>query len=393
MNKKFNKDLSNLARPKTMNDVIGQNHIKEFFKRMTKSEKFFSIILYGKPGIGKTSIAYAILNDMKLNYAYFNAATNNKKDLIEIIELNEAIIIDECHRLNKDKQDILLPLLENGKIKIIGTTTENPFFVINPAIRSRLTVIQLYELTNHELFLGLKKTIKNFNLDVNISDYFIKKIAKQSNGDFRHATKILDQLDTFFRGTKINGDILKIVKSFSFYSDRSGDGHYDLLSAFHKSLRGSDVNASLYYLGRLIKSGDIIGMERRILMVATEDVSLADPNIILRIKILLDTAKQVGFPEANIVLSNAVIQLAKAEKSNTAYKSISNVMNLIENGGIYPIPKHIKDSHYKNAYKLNNGIGYKYPHDYKNAQVKQQYLPNEIEDKVFFLPNERDKIK
>lgn len=380
------------VRPETLNDVIGQTHIKTLLNKMIEEKTKISLLLYGKPGIGKTSMAYSICNDMKMTYSYFNAATGNKKELVELINMNDYLIIDEIHRLNKDKQDILLPAIEFGKISIIATTTENPYFVVNPAIRSRLHILELKELNVDEIISGMKNVIKKQKLKLKINDKLLMKIAQFSNGDYRYCLNILNLLEKLFSNKEVDESTLKIVMpSIHFYSDRNSDGHFNLLSAFHKSLRGSDVNASLYYLAQLIESGDILGLERRMLAVAYEDIGLANPNIALRVATAIDAAKKLGFPEAKLPLANAVIELAKENKSNSAYLAINAALEAINNGEVYEMPKHIMDGNYSSSKKLGRNIGYKYPHDFGGI-VDQEYLPKELKDRKFYKKNKNDKI-
>lgn len=379
-------------RPTNLSEVVGQSHIMPFLKRIVEKREKVSILFYGKPGIGKTSLAYALCNDLKVTYAYFNAATGNKAELQEKINFSDFLIVDEIHRLNKDKQDVLLPAIEFGKVKIIATTTENPYFVVNPAVRSRVHILELKELSPAEISEGLKNIITRHKLKIEISDEMLLEIAKQSNGDYRYCLNILNLLEKLYSQEEVTKDVLKtLMPSMHFYSDKDGDGHYDLLSAFHKSLRGSDVDASIYYLARLIESGDIIGLERRMLAVAYEDVGLASPNVALRVVSAVESAKRVGFPEARIPLVNAVIDLASAPKSNSAYMAIEAALEMVRNGGVYDIPDHMKDAHYASASKLGKGVGYKYPHDY-GGYVEQQYLPDKIKNKKFYRKNEKDKL-
>ncbi|NQZ65912.1 MAG: replication-associated recombination protein A [Mycoplasmatales bacterium] len=385
-------DFANNMRPKKIKDIVGQKHLIPLLKKIVDERHMTSLIFYGKPGIGKTSIAYALCNDLGLSYSYFNAASGSKKELEEHLKISDVVIIDEIHRLNKDKQDILLPKLERGKVKIIATTTENPFFTVVPALRSRTHILELKELTVKDIEDGLKKIIKSQKIDINIDNKILKKISIASNGDFRYAINSLNLIHKLYGKKKITDEILKtVIPSIHFYSDKSGDGHYDLLSAFHKSMRGSDIDASLYYLTKLIESGDILGMERRMTMVIYEDIGFADPNVTLRVSAALENVKKVGFPEARIILSFAVIDICKAAKSNSSYVAIENARNALLKYGSFDIPKHLKDSHYASAGKLDRGKGYKYPHDYGGV-VKQQYLPDEIKDLKIYKKNENDKI-
>jgi putative ATPase len=285
-----------------------------------------------------------------------------------------------------------LPIIEKKNITIIATTTENPYFNIIPALRSRMHILELNSLNVDDIAKGLKKIVKNKIIDIKITEKLIKKIALISNGDFRYAINSLNLIKKLYGERKITESIIKNVLSSShFYSDKKSDGHFDLLSAFHKSLRGSDIDASLYYLALLIKSGDFIGMERRIIMATYEDVGLANPNLTLRVTSALENVKKIGFPEAGIILTYIVIEICKSNKSNATVIARNNAMNLIKKRGVFEIPKHLKDGHYKNAKELGNGIGYKYPHNY-GGYVKQQYMPNEIKNEKIFKKNKNDKI-
>lgn len=378
-------------RPTSVSEIVGQSEIKDFINKMIQKKEKISLLFYGKPGIGKTSFAYALCNDLKVTYTYFNAATGSKKDLESILGFSDYIIVDEIHRLNKDKQDLLLPAIEFGKIHVIATTTENPYFVVNPAVRSRMHILELKELSSKEIVEGLRNIISKHSLKTTISDELLLEVAQNSNGDYRYCLNILNLIERLYSDSEVTKDTLKtLMPSIHFYSDKDGDGHYDLLSAFHKSLRGSDVDASIYYLARLITSGDILGIERRMLAVAYEDVGLANPNVALRVVAAIETAKKLGFPEARLALSVAVIDLAKAPKSNSAYLAIDKALESIKTSS-HDIPNHLKDAHYNSAKKLGRGVDYKYPHDY-GGFVKQQYLPDEIKDEVFYKENKNDKL-
>lgn len=385
-------DFANKLRPQSLDEIVGQSHIINLLKKMVEKNHLTSLILYGKPGIGKTSVAYALCNEFKLSYSYFNAATGNKKQLEEHLKISDVIIIDEIHRLNKDKQDVLLPKLERQKVKIIATTTENPFFTVVPALRSRTHILELKNLSVSEIAQALKKANNKLENKLNISQNLLEKIARHSNGDYRFALNSLNLISRLYGKQKINEKIIKnVIPSMHFYSDKQGDGHYNLLSAFHKSLRGSDIDAALYYLAQLINSGDLIGIERRMIMVAYEDIGFADPNLSLRISQVLQNANKVGFPEARIILSFGVMDLCKAKKSNSAYKSIAKAQQVIQQKGVFDMPSHLKDAHYASAKKLGNGTGYKYPHDF-GGHVEQQYLPDEIKDIKIYQRNPNDKI-
>ena len=382
--------LSEILRPKKLEEIVGQKHIIPFLEKSIKSKTPISLILYGEPGIGKTSLAYVLCNEWNVKFNLFNAANDNKKKLLEILENNFAIIIDEIHRLNKDKQDIILQKLEIGKNIVIATTTENPYFVVNPALRSRMHILELKRIENDDILKKMQKLKKDMN--INISTNLLNDIIKYSNGDIRYCINIFELLQKLYKNEKITNKIIKeIVPTIRFHSDKNGDNHYDLLSAFHKSLRGSDINASIYYLSKLIKTGDIIGMERRLLAVVYEDIGLANPNIGFRLMAALDSAKKLGFPEARLPLSQITIEIANCAKSNSSFLAIESALELINNGIDYEIPNHLKDSHYKSSRLLNRGLNYKNPHNFAQ-KINQKYLPEKIDDKVFFIKNKNDKI-
>lgn len=384
------KNLAEQLRPKTLDEVVGQKHLMDLLLRMREKREIFSLIFYGQPGIGKTSLAFALANDLKKTSAYFNAATDTKAKLVEIISFADVIIIDEIHRLNKDKQDILLPAIEFNKIQMFATTTENPFFVVNPALRSRTNILELKPLVVEDVVDGLLLACKKLEKDKLFSKEVLEQIALSTGGDYRQSLNVLNVVIKLYGDEIITSEIIKkVIPSAVFYSDKNGDGHYDLLSAFHKSLRGSDINASLYYLAKLILSGDLLGIERRMLAVAYEDIGLANPNIALRVKTAIDAAKRLGFPEARLPLASATIELASAAKSNSTILAIDSALEEVKKGD-QAIPDHLKDAHYASAAKLNRGKGYKYPHDF-GGYVQQQYLPDKLINKKFYIKNTNDK--
>lgn len=384
----MSKPLALKLAPKSLNDVIGQTHLLgegKILTNLVKNGKLFSMILYGKPGIGKTSIANAIINDLGVRYRFLNATINTKKDLDVIIEEAKmygelVLIMDEIHRLNKDKQDILLPQLESGLITLIGMTTSNPYHAINPAIRSRCQLFELKELNTEDIIVGLNKAIKHPDLEgIEIDDKSIELIAKLSGNDLRYAYNLLEIAFYSTDDKKITEAKIRTINSKPvFFSDKDGDGHYDVLSGFQKSIRGSDVDASLHYLARLIAAGDLESIYRRMSVIAYEDIGLANPAIGPRVDAAINAAERVGLPEARIPLGTIVVEMALSPKSNTAHVALDMALKDIEDGNVGSVPAHIK----------TDSTEYKYPHDYKGAYVVQQYLPNKLKNKKYYIPKD-----
>ena len=378
--------LAESLRPKNLNDVIGQKHLigeNKILTNLVKNKKIFSMILYGKPGIGKTTIALAIVNDLKLKYRSLNAVINNKKDFDAVVDeakMNNGLVVimDEIHRLNKDKQDLLLPYLENGIITLIGLTTSNPYHSINPAIRSRCQLFELKELDDDDIKYAVKNAINSQILkNIVIDDKCIEFIVSSSSGDLRHAYTLLEVAYYSTEDYKITLDILKNINSKPvFFHDKNGDGHYDVLSAFQKSIRGSDVNAALHYLARLIEAGDFESIYRRMSVIAYEDIGLANPIMGVKVDACINACERIGYPECRIPLAQTIIELALSPKSNSAYLALDKAMKDIENGNTGNVPNHIKTT----------SKDYKYPHDYPNSYVKQQYLPDKIKNRVYYEP-------
>ena len=384
----MNKPLALKLAPTTLSEVIGQNHLLgegKILTNLVRNKKLFSMILYGKPGIGKTSIANAIVNDLGERYRFLNATINTKKDLDIVIEEAKMydgmiLIMDEIHRLNKDKQDILLPQLESGLITLIGMTTSNPYHAINPAIRSRCQLFELKELEIDDIIEGLKKAIKHPDLKgIEIDDKSIELIAKLSGNDLRYAYNLLEVAFYSTDNKKITEkEIKKINSKPVFFSDKNGEGHYDVLSGLQKSIRGSDVDAALHYLARLTIEGDLDSIYRRLSVIAYEDIGLANPAIGPRLDAAINAAERVGLPEARIPLGTIVTEMALSPKSNTAHIALDEALSDIEKGNVGDVPKHLK----------NPSDTYKYPHDYKNAFVKQQYLPDKLKNKKYYHPKD-----
>ena len=375
--------LSNLLKPKTLNDIVGQKHLvgnNKILNNMVKNQKLFSFILTGKSGSGKNSIANALVNDLNQNYRYFNAVIHSKKDLDIIFEeaklyKNLIVIADEFHRLNKAKQDLFLPYIENNLITIIILTSQNPYFAINPAIRSRCQIFKLEELTETDIYEGINKASKYLE-DLNITEEAKRMISKLSNGDLRFAYNLLEVAYYYNENHLIDENLIKEINpQANKFLDKNADYYYDLLSGLQKSIRGSDVDASIYYLALLIERGDIESILRRLIVIAYEDISLANPTIGIKVMAAYQNAITVGLPEARIILSQIVIEMALSVKSNSSYKAIDEAINLIK----------LKDYGVNPNVKIHTTT-YKYPHDYKNNFVNQEYLPRDIKSKKFYVP-------
>lgn len=368
------KPLAILLRPTTLKDCLGQKHLigeDKVLSNLVKNQKIFSMILYGKPGIGKTSIAISLVNDLNVRYRMLNATINDKHDFQVVFEEAKlydglVLILDEIHRLNKDKQDLLLPQIESGLITLIGMTTSNPFHSINPAIRSRCHLFELKPMSEDDIFEGLEKAVKkNILPNLQIDNNSLHYIANVSGSDLRYAYNLLELAYYSSKDGNINLDFLKSLNNkHNFFHDKNEDGYYDVLSAFQKSIRGSDVNASLHYLGRMLKAEDLDSIFRRLTVICYEDIGLANPSMGPKVMAAISASERVGLPEAIIPLANVVIELALSPKSNSAYLAINKALEDIDTGRCGNPPNHIK----------TNSKDYKYPHDYKNAWVNQQYL-------------------
>ena len=382
----MNELLSIKLRPKSLDDVIGQEHLVSKGKilyNLVKNKKLFSMILYGHPGIGKTSIALAIVNELDVRYRTLNAVINNKKDFDVVVEEAKmyngiVLIMDEIHRLNKDKQDLLLPYLESGLITLIGMTTANPYHSINPAIRSRCQLFELHDLTYDNIITALNKAITSGYLEgIKIDDSTIDYIAKVSGSDLRYAYNILEIAYYSANDGEVTLDLVKNINNKpNVIYDKNGDGYYDLLSAFQKSIRGSDVNAAVYYLARLLNGDDLEAVCRRLAVIVYEDIGLANSSMGPKVMAAIESALMLGLPEARIPLAAVVIELALSPKSNSAEMAIDKAFADIQTGNTGNIPKHL----------INGNPDYKYPHNYKNSYVKQQYLPDKIKDSVYYYP-------
>jgi len=390
----MNELLSIKLRPTKLEEVIGQKHLlgkDKVLYNLIKNKKIFSLILYGKPGIGKTSIANMIVNELNITYRSLNAVINNKKDfdiVVEEAKMNNGLILimDEIHRLNKDKQDLLLPFLESGLITLIGLTTSNPYHSINPAIRSRCQIFELKEINEEEIKEAINNLIKKDVLkDLKIEKDAINYIINIANNDLRYVYNLIEIAYYSSKDKKINIDLLKnIANKPNIFHDKSEDGYYDTISAFQKSIRGSDVNAALHYLAKLIVVGDFDIIIRRLTVIAYEDIGLANTSIGPKLDAVIKAVERLGMPECRIPLSNIVIEMALSPKSNSAYLAIDNALNDIENGIVSKVPTHIK----------NHSKEYKYPHDFPNHYVKQDYLDERLKGKIYYQPqNNKNELQ
>ena len=400
--------LAYRMRPKTIEDIVGQDHIlnkDKLLYRAIKADKLTSMILYGPPGSGKTSLASVIANMTFSHFMSINATTAGKEDMKNVIEEAKTfkdtygkktiLFLDEIHRFNKAQQDFLLPFVEKGNIILIGATTENPFFEVNNALISRSIIFQLKQIEADDVAKVLKRAINDKenglgNENIEIDEDALMFLANLSNGDIRRA---LNGLELAVLTTDKTNDKVHItleiakecIQENSMRYDKDGDEHYNAVSAFIKSMRGSNPDAAIYYLARMIKSGeDPKFIARRIVICAAEDVGLADPNALVVATNAFNALERIGMPEGRIILAEAVDYIARAPKDNSSYLAIDKALDLVEKTGNLSIPVHLRDSHYKGASKLGNGIGYLYPHDYPGHFVEQQYLPDEIKDKRFF---------
>lgn len=395
--------LAYRMRPQKIEDVLGQEHLVapgKIIHRMVSAQRLTSMILYGPPGTGKTSIASAIAGSTQHAFRTLNAATDSKKDLEIVVEEAKMsgtviLLLDEIHRLNTTKQDFLLPHLENGRIILIGATTENPYIAINPAIRSRAQIFEVKPLSPEAIELGLKRAIAdsvnglgNFNIQIDAET--LRHFATVTNGDIRSA---LNALELAVLSTPPNDEGAIVITTAiaeeclqrkRLTHDKNGDAHYDVISAFQKSIRGSDVDAALHYLAVLLEAGELLIACRRLLVIAYEDVGLGNPAATERTVAAVTAAEKLGLPEARIPLAFAVTDLALSPKSNTTYRAINQALADIHAGKTGPVPNHLRDTHYNGSDKLGRGIGYQYPHDFANHWVKQQYLPNTLLGTQYF---------
>lgn len=401
--------LADKLRPKSIYDMVGQSHIigkGKVINKLIENKTIPNMILYGPPGTGKTTLANIIANVTGKKYIKLNAVNCGVKEIKEAIDNSKRdlfsyngiiLMLDEIQALNKKQQQSLLEVIEEGSVTLIASTADNPYFVVYKAILSRSTIFEFKPIAKEDIYIGLKKAVEKLKLiytyeSISIEDEALKYIANTSNGDMRSA---LNKLELAFNvGIDIGSNTVNITledtincsnKKILSY-DNKGDDSYSVLSAFHKSLRGSDENAAIHYLARLIKAQDMQSITRRLLCVASEDVGLAVPQAITITNACVDSALKLGFPEARIPLAQATIYLARCPKSNSVLNAIDGALSDLDNIEIGEIPDHLKDAHYAGAKNLGRGIDYKYPHNYPNNYINQQYLPDSIKDKKYYTP-------
>lgn len=397
------KPLAYRMRPRKISEVVGQQHLVgegKIIWRMVKAKMLSSMILYGPPGTGKTSIASAIAGSTKYAFRTLNAATDTKKDLQIVVEEAKMsgtviLLLDEIHRLDKVKQDFLLPHLESGRLILIGATTENPYININPAIRSRTQIFEVKPLSEKDIQSGIRQALTDTerglgNQKVELTEEAILHLTRATNGDLRSA---LNGLELAVQSTEPDEEgqititleiVEECVQRKALTHDKDGDAHYDVISAFQKSIRGSDVDAALHYLGRLVEAGELAIICRRLMVTAYEDIGLGNPAAAARTVSAVQAAEKLGFPEARIPLADAVIDLCLSPKSNSGITAIDAALADIRQGSVGEVPDHLRDAHYQGAKELERGVGYQYPHEYPHAWVNQQYLPDKLKYKKYY---------
>lgn len=404
--------LAARMRPVTLEEVVGQQHIigkNKLLYRAIKADKLGSVIFYGPPGTGKTTLAKVIANTTSADFTQINATVAGKKDMEEVVEKAKntqgmygrktILFIDEIHRFNKGQQDYLLPFVEDGTLIMIGATTENPYFEVNGALISRSIIFELKPLEKEDIKTLLKKAVYDKEkgmgaYDAEIEEDALDFLAELSGGDARHALNAIE-LGVMTTNRSEDGKIHitlsvaeECIQKRVMRYDKNGDNHYDTVSAFIKSMRGSDPDAAVYYLARMLASGESVTfIARRMMVCASEDVGNADPQALMVAVSASLAAERIGMPESQLILAQAAAYIASAPKSNSATMAIDRAMEAVQEKGNLPIPTHLQDAHYKGAAKLGHGTGYQYAHNYKNNFVKQQYLPYELNGKEFYSPS------
>lgn len=388
--------LADFVRPKTFDEVLGNERVIEILKKLISSEQMISLILYGPTGVGKTTLAGIITSHYPLNHFKFNASTDSKsvlKQIVETVKLyqNVLLVVDEIHRMNRDIQDYLLPYVEKGEIILIGLTTENPYIAVNPAVRSRVSIFKLIRPGGLEIESFLKNIdLSIYDKDISVDDEVFKTISVACNGEVRTAINMLELLVlTANHGDKITVEsIEKYLPEASKSTFKTGDNYYDILSAFHKSVRGSDVNAALHYLARLLSAGDLESLVRRIRAIVYEDIGLANPLMGVKVDAACNTALKVGMPEARNALGAITIEMCISPKSNSAHLAIEQALADVDSGKTYTVPSHLI-----NNPTYDKKVPYKYAHDYEQHIVNQQYLPNELVGTKYYQPQIHTKLE
>ena len=404
--------LASRLRPTTLDEVVGQQHIigkDKLLYRAIKADKLSSVIFYGPPGTGKTTLAKVIANTTSAEFTQINATVAGKKDMEEVVnkakelkgmyQKRTILFIDEIHRFNKGQQDYLLPFVEDGTIILIGATTENPYFEVNGALLSRSIIFELKPLEQEDIkdlimraLTDEKKGLGSYRAEMDADA--LEFLADMAGGDARHALNAIE-IGVLTTQRSEDGKIhitlpvaSECIQKRVVKYDKTGDNHYDTISAFIKSMRGSDPDAAVYYLAKMLYAGESVTfIARRMMICAAEDVGMADPNAIQVATSAALAVERVGMPEAQIILSEAVIYIATAPKSNSANNAIAAAMDCVRKTGNLKVPTHLQDSHYKGAAKLGHGLGYQYAHDFDKHYVQQQYLPDELTDSVFYEPS------
>lgn len=405
--------LASRLRPTRLDEVVGQQHIigkDKLLYRAIKADKLSSIIFYGPPGTGKTTLAKVIAHTTSAEFMQINATSSGKKDMEDVVAKAKdnqgmfgrktILFVDEIHRFNKGQQDYLLPFVEDGTIILIGATTENPYFEVNGALLSRSVIFELKKLSKDDIktlimraVTDVKKGMGSYKAE--IDDDALEFLADVSNGDARAALTAIE-LGVLTTERSEDGIIhitidvaSECIQKRVISYDKTGDNHYDTISAFIKSMRGSDPDAAVYYLARMLYAGeDVKFIARRIMILASEDIGNADPNALVVATAAAQAVERIGMPESQIILSQAVTYMACAPKSNAAYEAISKAMGVVQSTKTPPVPTHLQDAHYGSAQKLGHGVGYQYAHDYPNHYVKQQYLPDGLTDQIFYEPGD-----
>ena len=412
-NKENESPLAMRLRPRTLDEVVGQQHIvgkDKLLYRAIKADKLSSIIFYGPPGTGKTTLARVIANTTSADFCQINATVAGKKDMEDVVEKAKnnlgmyarktILFVDEIHRFNKGQQDYLLPYVEDGTVILIGATTENPYFEVNGALISRSIIFELKPLTKDDIKEILKRAVYDKergmgSYKAQIDDDALEFLADISNGDARNALNAIE-LGILTTDRSQDGIIHIDIKTAeqciqkrAIRYDKTGDNHYDTISAFIKSMRGSDPDAVSYYLAKMLYAGeDIKFIARRIMICASEDVGNADPNALVVAVSAAQAVERIGMPEARIILSQAALYVACAPKSNACYMAVDKALDIVKTTKTQPVPAHLQDAHYKGSAKLGHGVGYKYAHDYPNHYVSQQYLPDALVDESFYSPTD-----